>query len=361
MRVLLILSIIALIAVLAVIGGCERKVVNEAKADNEELFGCFGCHGETSFDGALLQARGEWQNSIHASGNNVDYTNRDNSDCSACHDQQGFIDMLNTGAVDTLKYSIVSGIHCFTCHAPHEKGNLELRTEAAYTLKNGVVYNHGTSNICVRCHHTRTLLATDLGTADTTKLTTRFGPHHGPQGDLLQGTHGYQFAGYTYPTASQHGAATTDGCIDCHMGNPETHDGYNVGGHSFNMTYFNDEAGTEYTLSGICKGCHPAAASFDYNLKDVDYNNNGAKEGIQTELQGLRDTLSIWLEAAGALTEDTTTHVFSIINNKWVPKNVAGAVYNWVLFNEDRSSGVHNPQYLYHLLKSSVDYMKAHK
>jgi len=362
MRILRILSIIALIAMLAVIAGCERKVVNEANNDNQGLSGCFGCHGETSLDGAILQAQGEWNNSLHASGNNIDYTNRDKSDCQACHDQQGFLDLLNTGTIDTLKYQTVSAIHCFTCHAPHQNGNLQLRTEAPYALQNGVIFDHGAANLCVRCHHTRTSLNVTLGTADTTKLTTRMGPHHGPQGDMLQGTLGYQFSGYTlYPTASQHGAATAEGCIDCHMGNPQAHDGYNIGGHSFNMTYFNEETATEYTLSGVCTSCHPAATSLDYNLKDVDYNNNGVKEGIQTELEGLRDTLQIWLKAAGALTENADTHVFSIKNNKWVSKNVAGAVYNWVLFNEDRSWGVHNPQYFYHLLKSSVDYMKAHQ
>ncbi|MCX6833276.1 MAG: ammonia-forming cytochrome c nitrite reductase subunit c552 [candidate division Zixibacteria bacterium] len=360
MRILRILSIIVLIAMLAVIAGCERKVVNEANNDNQGLSGCFGCHGEEAFGGAILQAQGEWQNSIHASGNNIDYTNRDKSDCMMCHDQQGFLDMLNTGTLDTLRYSVVSGIHCFTCHAPHENGNLQLRTEAPYALRNGVVFDHGAANICVRCHHTREPLDVTLGTADSVTLTSRMGPHHGPQGDMLQGTLGYQFSGYTYPTASQHGGATVDGCLDCHMGNPQQHDGYRVGGHSFNMTYFDDEAGTEYTLSGVCKNCHPAADSLNYNLKGVDYNNNGAVEGIQTELQGLRDTLQIWLKAAGALTENGTTHVFSIKSTK-VPRNVAGAVYNWVLFNEDRSWGVHNPQYLYHLLKSSVDYMKAHQ
>ena len=297
---------------------------------------------------------------MHASGTSVDYTNRLKSDCQQCHDHQGFLDWVDSGVEDTTQLTTVSAIHCFTCHAPHTRGDLSLRADGPYTLKNGVVFDYGAANLCVRCHHTRTALTADLGTADTVKLTTRFGPHHGPQGDLLQGTHGYQFAGYTYPTASQHGAATTDGCIDCHMGNPQAHDGYNIGGHSFNMRYESHD-GTEYTLSGVCTSCHPAAASFDYNLKDVDYNNNGAKEGIQTELLGLRDTLSIWLEAAGALSENATTHAFSIVNNKWVPKPVAGAVYNWVLFNEDRSWGLHNPQYMYHLLKSSVDYMKAHQ
>ena len=37
MRVLRILSIVALIAMLAVIAGCERKVVNENKSDDQGL------------------------------------------------------------------------------------------------------------------------------------------------------------------------------------------------------------------------------------------------------------------------------------------------------------------------------------
>lgn len=361
MRILRLLVVIALAATLLFVMGCERKVVNQASNNNQSQTGCFTCHGETSFDGALLQAHGEWENSRHASGRAIDYTNRDEDDCMMCHDQQGFLDKLYTGTIDTRRYGTVSAIHCFTCHAPHENGNLQLRTEAPYTLRNGVVFDHGAANLCVRCHHTREPLEVTLGTADSTTMTSRMGPHHGPQGDMLQGTLGYQFSDYTqYPTTSQHGAATVDGCIDCHMGNPQQHDGYNVGGHSFNMVYFSEESGTEYTLSGVCTSCHPAATSLDYNLKNVDYNNNGVNEGIQTELLGLRDTLQVLLASADALTENATTHVFSIKSKK-VPKAVAGAVYNWVLFNEDRSEGVHNPQYFYHLLKSSIEYMKAHQ
>ncbi len=363
MRNLRILGFVALIVLIAVIAGCERKVVNQPANNNQQLTGCFTCHGEESFGGALLQAQGEWANSIHASGNNVDYTNRDKSDCSMCHDQQGFLQYLNTGAVDTLHYQSVSAIHCFTCHAPHESGTLLLRTEAPYALQNGVIFDKGAANICVRCHHTRTSLDVTLGTADTVKLSTRMGPHHGPQGDMLQGTLGFQFSGVTYPTVSQHGDNVPDGCIGCHMGNPQAHDGYRIGGHSFNMTYFDDESGSEYTLVGVCQVCHAAATDLDFNLKNVDYNNNGELEGIQTELNGLRDTLSYWLALSKALTVDSTVTPpeYAIKNNKVVTRNVAGAVYNWVLFNEDRSQGVHNPQYFYTLLKSSIDYLKAHQ
>ncbi|GEM_PF-5184718 len=54
MRVVSILSFVALLVFLAVIAGCERKVVNEGKSEDQELVGCFGCHGE-SLNGAFCR------------------------------------------------------------------------------------------------------------------------------------------------------------------------------------------------------------------------------------------------------------------------------------------------------------------
>ena len=112
--------------------GCERKVTNEI-VQNTTPPDAVGieCHNDT--DGMLQQAAGEWENSIHASGNSVDYTNRGGSDCTACHDHQGFLGFLATGTV-SLAYSTVSAIGCFTCHAPHTTVHLELRTDDPYTM-----------------------------------------------------------------------------------------------------------------------------------------------------------------------------------------------------------------------------------
>lgn len=360
MRILSILCLVALIAVLVIVAGCERKVVNENKSENNEnLVGCFGCHGETSFNGALLQAQGEWQHSIHASGNSVDYTNRKGSDCMQCHNHKGFVDYITKGAIDTL-YFAVSSIHCFTCHAPHETGNLELRTEAPYTLKNGIVFDHGAANLCANCHHSRTALTTDLGTADTVKVTTRFGPHHGPQADLLQGTHGFQHAGYTY-TSSTHATAVTEACIGCHMGNPQEHDGYDIGGHSFNMRFYNEEQAAEYTLVGVCKTCHSTADSLNFETGD-DVDGDGTEERFQTEMDGLADSLRSLLivhEMKDTLLVLQSNGTYLVKNNIWVKKDVAGAAYNYMAYQEDRSRGVHNPLYIASLLKNSYEWLKA--
>lgn len=354
MRVLRILSIIALIAMLAIIAGCERKVVNEAKNDSQELAGCFGCHGETSLDGALQQATGEWENSLHASGTSVDYTNRSGSDCQQCHNHQGFLDWIDTGVEDTARLGTVSSIHCFTCHAPHTRGDLSLRINGPFTLKNGVVFDHGDANLCANCHHSRTALTADLGTGDSLTLSSRFGPHHGPQADMLLGTHGYQFTGYTY-SSTTHATVTREACLGCHMGNPQQHDGYNVGGHSFNMRYESHD-GTEYTLIGVCAGCHTRytereVTQFD-DWKKRDFDGDGTIEGIQTEFDDMADSL-------GVLLTKIINPSDGLFTSTKVSRGQAGAAYNYRTYVEDRSRGVHNPVYFEGLLKSSIQYMNA--
>jgi len=359
MRILKALLIVALVLAVALIAGCERKIVNEVASNDQSLNGCFACHGETSFDGALQQARGEWENSLHASGTSIDYTNRAKSDCQQCHDHQGFLDWINTGDEDTLALATVSAIHCFTCHAPHERGDLTLRTEAPYTLKNGVVFDHGAANLCVNCHHTRTAMTADLGPGPTKGVNNRFGPHHGPQGDVVQGTHAYLFGGAAYPS-TEHASIVPDACIGCHMGNPTQHDGYNIGGHSFNMK-FESHDGTTYTLVGTCAtiGCHNETdeyggqTSFNaYKPRDID--GDGVEEGVQTEFDDLHDSLGTLLVAQGAL--DKTATGFAQ-KSATLPIDVAGALYNWVVYNEDRSHGIHNAKFFEAMLLRSIDYL----
>ncbi len=357
MKVLNALLIVMLVAGMALLSGCERKIVNEVANNDQSLLGCFGCHGETSFDGALQQARGEWENSFHASGISIDYTNRPGSDCQQCHNHQGFLDWLATGEEDSLALGTVSAIHCFTCHAPHERGDLTLRVTEPYTLKNGVVFDHGAANLCVQCHHSRTSIATDIAGGDTLRFipSSRMGPHHGPQGDNLQGTHAFQFGATPY-ASSTHATVVRDGCIGCHMGNPTQHDGYQIGGHSFNMQ-FESHDGTTYTLVGVCQSCHAGYAgksTFDdatvFN-KDVD--GDGVVEGIQTEFDGLHDSLGVLL----AKVINPATGLFR--TNVKVTRGQQGAAYNWKIYDEDRSRGMHNPKYFEAMLKASIAHMVA--
>jgi len=333
MRVTKLLSVILILAVLVIFGiGCERKVVNEDGGDQASLNSCFTCHGE---DGYILAAQGEWQNSIHASGNNVDYTNRGGFyTCPECHDHQGFVDFVTTGEINS-PYEQVSAIHCFTCHAPHTRGNLTLRVDDPYALANGDTFDHGPANLCVNCHHS---FENADALAAGTEVSAYWGTHHGPQGDLLEGTNGYEYTGTTYRNTGHANIKDNVGCIGCHMGNPETHIGYKIGGHSFNMV---DEEDTTLTLVGVCQECHTEADNFDY-------------EGIQTKIDSLLHKLDTLLYDAGII-DSSAKPIEATINDE----GTLGALYNFLMIEEDRSHGVHNPWYAEDLLVSSIAYMEG--
>jgi len=330
MRIMkLLIGATVLTAMLFWSAGCDREVVNAPDDTQASYAGCFTCHGE---DGYLLAARGEWENSIHASGNNVDYTNRGGTDCTQCHNHQGFLEYVATGEV-TAPYDQVSAIHCFTCHAPHSRGDLTLRIDDPYILANDDVFDFGSANLCANCHHSR--YSSD-NIVDNIEVSQYWGPHHGPQGDLVAGSNGYEYDGYFYGNTGHGNVGMGNACIGCHMGNPSTHVGYRVGGHSFNMV---DEE-SDATLVGVCQECHPEAENFDY-------------DGIQTEVEGLLEELDDLLVAAGLI--DGSGYP---ISGTIADKNMAGAVFNYKLVEEDRSLGIHNPAYVIDLLESSIEYME---
>jgi hypothetical protein len=307
--------------------GCEREVIQKVQ-DDDALTSCFTCHGS---DGRLAQARGEWENSVHASGNSIDYPNRPGTDCTKCHNHQGFLEFLATGGV-SAPYNQVSSIHCFTCHNPHETGNFSLRAAEPVTLIDGSVFDHGNANLCANCHQSRLSVAAVVAGV---QVTNRWGPHHGPQGDLINGTNGYEYDGETYGNTA-HASVIDDACAGCHMGNAQTHNGYGVGGHSFNMV---DDDGNN--LVAICKTCHSSATSYNY-------------EGIQTTVDSLVEHLAELLVDEGVLSGSGSPLSVTIAN-----EGVAGALFNFLMVEEDRSRGVHNPAYITDLLETSIEYLEG--
>jgi len=340
-----------LAALTLLVVSCDREVTGDVRLADNSSQDCLQCHS-----GYLDQAQGEWANSIHASGNNIDYTNRDGSDCMACHDQQGFVEFITTGELPDAPLTAVSAIGCFTCHNPHETGDLSLRTVAAYTLKNGVVFDHGQGNLCANCHHSRTDVRT---IAANQSVNNRYGPHHGPQGEVIQGTGAYYaFPGRTTDFASSpHAGQVRDACVGCHMGDVQQHDGYHIGGHSWNMVAPEDET---VTLAKICAdpSCHPTATSFDFrtpgDVQDYDGDAN-ITEGYQSEIEGLMEELHDLLVAQGVLNAGTGLPNSGTIADV----HLAGALYNYMFFEEDRSTGVHNFVYAYNALQASITYVEG--
>ncbi len=342
--------LLIMFAALLLLIGCDREIKGNVVSTDNANEDCLLCH-----NGLLNQAQGEWANSIHTSGNTVDYTNRGGSDCTKCHNQQDYIRFLATGTLPDEPLSSVSAIGCFTCHDPHGTRTMDIRFVDPVTLEDGDLFDHGNGNQCTSSHHSRFNTETIVA---NTSVHRYWGPHHGPQGDLVNGSNGWEFPGEGYTIASSpHAQVVEDACAGCHMGDPRTLVGYLIGGHSFQME---DEESGE-TLVGTCAdaNCHgDDADSYDF-AADVDYDNDGTIEGYMTEIEGMMDSLDVLLQAQGVLDSEAHPPGFPGSGPTIADPNLAGALYNFLYIHEDRSHGIHNFKYAQSLLAASIDYVSG--
>ena len=216
---ILVAGLIALVALTA----CTREITTVEQVD-PGASNCFSCHSDQ--DLTLVSLERQWTESRHGEGEVAFEGTR--ASCAQCHSADGFLAYLAGEEVEA--YANPAPIHCFACHAPHSDANFGLRTTDPVTLLNGASEDIGNGNICVNCHQSRQNV--DTYVVDGVRPNNRFGPHHGPQGDMLFASNMYEYAGYAYEETPYHRTLTEDGCADCHMAAT----GYfTVGGHSFNM------------------------------------------------------------------------------------------------------------------------------
>jgi hypothetical protein len=359
MKIKNLMPVMALMLLLLLISGCERKVVNETAGDQTAQVSCFTCHNDN--DVFLVERRQEYDLSQHAVGETV-YRNRNNSSfyqsCERCHTNEGYVARL-TGVAYTGDH--FSKIACFTCHAPHTNGSLELRADQynmLVTLGNGNQYDMGEGNTCGQCHISRRYAAEYVAETDT--LSTHFGPHHGPQSDMLVGDNAYEYSGYTagYPD-SYHPSGLTDFCVQCHMAKPI----FGAGGHTFAVE--GENGGEEYDNVYGCNvdGCHSGNPLSDFDRTAyADFDWDGDIESVPDEVEGLLDSLQGLLYADGLL-EWVHEGDDSLLEPKderpVTSADTTGALYNYLFVHEDRSMGIHNTKYAVALLQSSVNFLSS--
>ena len=322
--------VIFLISLLA-LGACTREITYTEVVQGDPS-NCFTCHSDQ--ETFLVAAEAQWANSKHGMGEFVFEGER--ADCAQCHGSEGFIDFVAGNEV--TDYENPTMIHCFTCHSPHSDGDFGLRTDAPVTFMNEVEGDIGSGNLCLNCHQSRRDVRSYV--TDGVSVNNRFGPHHGPQGDMLFGTGGFEFDGYTYLDMDFHRNQVVNkgGCLGCHF---ETSEGFTLGGHSFNME--GEVEGETVLHYDACVECH---AVLD-DQEDFDYN------GVQTEVEALLDQLEELLFDAGFVTsEGVPTSGTRALND-------AGAIYNFILVSEDRSLGVHNSDYAKGLVESAIEHLEA--
>jgi hypothetical protein len=299
-------------------------------------------------------------------------------------------------------------IRCLTCHVAktdadnhHENvgytaGNLPLRTTttagiyieksaAAGTAAGTQLPNYGTGNTCLMCHKSRKDVTDYINTTNVSLTSRHWGPHEGPGADLYSGEGGYEFSGKTYTNAF-HVASLTKACVSCHM-TPIAENG-NYGNHDFKAKV------------GACavSGCHTGATSISdiqtasvanmetllkqlqdaFNTYDLSAVPN-ATNGILSQTDNSGDANdSVAVTSDPNLSSSASTRFANIYHDavrmqrvpsfnpatgKWsrtnisvaIPKDHAGALYNYFVVVRSKGYGYHNYKYAAQLIYDSIE------
>ncbi|MBI1932520.1 MAG: ammonia-forming cytochrome c nitrite reductase subunit c552 [Ignavibacteriales bacterium] len=305
----------------------------------------------------------------HARGEYVLDADRDG--CSPCHSGAGYVQWVKEGRPsDALglpaKTSVrpkASNFTCVTCHDPHDATNpFQLRAKET-TLGDGTEISfekYGTGAQCMDCHRSRRLASTYAN--DIKNGSAHYGAHHGPQGDMLLGKNAPDW-GVELPS-SPHAIAGGNACVDCHMAGESAFDSegklVTFGGHTFNM---NNEEGEDNVEA--CEPCHGnVGESFKekkfYINGNADIDEDGTAEGLQEEVHGLLATLATYLpkDASGGVLIQSTADFSTAADTSLTPR-IMRAGYAYFFVEEDRSFGIHNPQFTVGMLKAAISEMKG--
>lgn len=299
---------------------------------------CMVCHSGTNME----QKQAEFTMSAHSAGAiAVEYAGG-RASCAPCHSHEQFVQFAASGLPIAGDITNPSAWKCSTCHGIHatfESKDYALRKSAAtvsVVVANGTMDLKGGSNLCATCHQSRSAEPNvDKPGATTYAVSTRIGPHHGPQANVVFGKGFAEIPGsVAYPVAgsADHLTKANASCVGCHMG-----------------TFTAKQGGHSYIPSlASCNTCHGGTAITNYNY-------GGVQSDVQVKLDLLRDKLV----ALGVIVVGTDAVDPSIITytpkSGTVPMVRARAAFNYYGLKEDRSLGVHNPKYVRALLVNTLE------
>ena len=218
-----------------------------------------------------------------------------------------------------------------------------IRTLASVTLQDGtVITNGGEGLLCMECHQARSKAATAA-----TVYSSHFGPHHGPQTDMLEGVNGYNY-GLVIPTSDH--ASISNTCVACHMQSISSSDPafLHAGSHTFEVAWSGTATNAPESLTAACKQCHGSTVtSFDFPVED--FAGSGVPQGVQTQVQTLMNKLALLLPGGE---NNVLNNTVTPAPNWTVPQ--LEAAYNYLFVQSDGSLGVHNTAYAVGLLQASI-------
>jgi len=315
-----------------------------AGADANET--CTQCHNsDTEIVGAQ---QAQFAYSAHAGGT---YYSR-GGDCAGCHNNEGFRarpDYTDEWTEANAFTNPSTQISCYTCHYIHETYTAENdwlttyidQVTETYFGFNSADYDQSAlndsegSNLCKQCHQSRDPGSVPLADADGTVNITnkRWGPHHGPQGNVAESRLGIRVAGTAaYPTegnAHDNGlSAAAATCIECHMPN---------GSHALGFAdSYGSKVWANYAKCAECHGDEATSKSLHETLRD--------------EVEGKMSDLKTLLMDQGVIGDDG--YVLVPID---ITADQAKALWNYKVAYEDQSYGLHAPRYIKALLDNSIE------
>jgi hypothetical protein len=308
--------LIAMVVLPAVLSAAPPANPGNASLANARQ--CAKCHDDTTL---ITGRRAGWSTSLHATG--TAFLRGTSASCAGCHSGGGFSLRVAEGlAPDEVTQGDPHPTRqeCRTCHQIHvtyTEGDWALETTAPVDLFaiEGKTFDKGKGNLCANCHQPRRAFPEAVGGV-ISGITEHWGPHHGPQSAMMLGT-----AGSIEGSPADHymdNNVLADGCVSCHM-EPN-------GRHTFAPDV------------SVCRNCHTGATNFDIN-------------GFQSQTRARLDAIGAELVALGVLSSNDEDGHPTVTS---APENVATALYNWLyIAHEDKSLGVHNPDYTSQLLFAS--------
>ncbi len=296
---------------------------------------CIECHDATQ---GMFSKINQWEHSTHATGGNYE---RNGTSCAPCHTSQGFLERMSDGTqVTSADIMNPNPVNCYTCHKIH---STYTPADWALTYKDPVTTWHqetalddlGSGNLCMQCHQARVIDPMPVpGGEDVSFGSKRWGPHHGPQAQILNGSGPYEFAGMAKADVHK---GVEGGCVGCHMADAY---GAQAGGHTFNIGY--DYHGHTVINDAGCfsSSCHGETEDMTEMVEE-----------LHVEIEALMVTLAEKLRAAGIMNPDDT---YAVTDTPF-SADIAGAFLNYKFVEEDKSLGAHNPSYVKNLLESSIE------
>ncbi len=305
---------------------------------------CLQCHSTGT---GRQQIGWQWAGSAHVNADKATPTVATTGSCLRCHTGEGFVQQTRGQAPTAV--ADPHAVTCSTCHDPHFSGNPhQLRVAGPVTIDSSHIFAQpGMGGTCMQCHQSRVVNLTE------TVHNSFRGAHYGPQTDMLMGVNGWDF-GLPLAANSAHDRVVADTCVSCHMAAP-THSGSGVtepprvGGHTFALR----DAEVE-NVGNACASCHETLETIDRRARG-DYDGDGVREGIQTEIRGLLAILQPLIAALPGVTYSSSSGTFSTNATAFanLSDNQKRALYNFNFVVKDGSYGIHNASYAVQLLQRS--------